>query len=352
VVPDQPVALGALTRRLADRKLVEKVSLVIASVVDVPPSDLSQHHSGAEGGIFTSGAGKHAEEPAAMLVDVGHVLGSGQLAIRDVEEVVSPGQLAEQVPGGDMGPVVGGVATLNPEVHRHGTVAADGEDVEQLLEVGAVILVVAPGDREAELSPQRALPVGVLVVAVECHGSGVVVQLVERDVKRVDGVGRDVQYQSRDVGVEEAIQRTADAIIVERGELLVGQVEPVCVVPRGPLADAVEGLARDEQVPHEQEQGRGRGDSGPPILSRQVFAKEFLDAKPSDEAIENRQSAHAPRLEGASLGVCRFPRPSCLLVLIHVSRSRRILPRTVSRPSPGFRGPKLEVAWPQRSPPT
>jgi len=38
-------------------------------------------------------------------------------------------------------------------VHRHGTVAADGEDVEQLLKVGAVILVVAPGDREAELSP-------------------------------------------------------------------------------------------------------------------------------------------------------------------------------------------------------
>ena len=183
VVPDQPVALGALTRRLADRELVEEVSVVVALVVDRPPIDLSPHDPGAEGGVFTSGAGEHAEEPSAMPVDVGHVLGGGQLAIRDVEEVVSPGQLAEQVPGGDVGAVIGGVAALDPEVHRHGTVAADGEDVEQLLEVGAVILVVAPGDRQAKLSPQGALPVGVLVVAVERHGRGVVVQLIERDVE-------------------------------------------------------------------------------------------------------------------------------------------------------------------------
>src|SRR5205807_2158227 len=98
--------------------------------------DLSTHDPHAEGGIFTSGAGKHAEEPAAMLVDVGHVLGGGQLAIRDVEEIASPGQLAKQVPGGAVGAVVGGVAALDPEVHGHGAVATDGEDVEQLLEVG------------------------------------------------------------------------------------------------------------------------------------------------------------------------------------------------------------------------
>ena len=203
-----------------------------------------------------------------MLVDVGHVLGGGQLAIRDVEEVVSPGQLAEQIPGGDVGPVIGGVATLDPEVHRHGTVAADGEDVEQLLEVGAVILVVAPGDREAELSPQRALPVGVLIVPVKRHGRGVVVQFIERDVELADGVGRDVESQGRDVGVEEAVEGTPNAIIVERGELLVGQAKPVSVVPRGPLANTVKGLARDEQVSQEQEQGRGGGDAGPPIHAR------------------------------------------------------------------------------------
>ena len=68
------------------------------------------------------------------------------------------------------------------------------------------------------------------------------------DVELADGVGGDVERQGGDVGVEEAVEGTTDAIVIERGELLVGQAEPACVVPRGPLADAVEGLARDEQI--------------------------------------------------------------------------------------------------------
>jgi hypothetical protein len=57
-----------------------------------------------------------------------------------------------------------------------------------------------------------------------------------------------------------------------------------------------------------------------------VFAEELLDAEPFEEVIEDRQSAHSPRMEGVPLGVCRFPWPSCLLVLIHVSRPRVTLP--------------------------
>ena len=157
-----------------------------------------------------------------MLMDVGHVLGGGQLAVGDVEEVAPAGQLAEQVPGVAVGAVVGGVAALDPELHRHGAVAGDGEDVEQLLEVGAVVLVVAPGDGQPEPSPQGPLPVGRLVVAVEGDGGGVVVQFVEVDVELADGVGGDGQGQRGDVGVEEAVEAAADAVVVERGELLVG----------------------------------------------------------------------------------------------------------------------------------
>ena len=167
-------------------------------------------------------------------------------------------------------------------------------------------------------------------------------QLIERDVERTDGVGGDVENQGCDIGVEETVEGATDAIVIERGELLVGQVEPARVVPCGPLADAVEGLARDEQVPDEQEQRRGRGDAGPPILAREVFAEEFLDAKQLDEATEDRQGAHSPRLEGASLGVCDFPWPSCLLMLIHVSRSRWDLAKGVQGvsglPRPGVAG--------------
>ena len=126
-----------------------------------------------------------------MLMDVGHVLGGGQLAVGDVEEVAAAGQLAEQVPGGAVGAVVGGVAALDAELHRHGAVARDGEDVEQLLEVGAVVLVVAPGDGQPQPAPQGPLPSARLVVAVEGDGGRVVVQLVELDVELADGVGRD-----------------------------------------------------------------------------------------------------------------------------------------------------------------
>jgi hypothetical protein len=48
----------------------------------------------------------------------------------------------------------------------------------------------------------------------------------------------------------------------------------------------------------------------------------LLDAVSFEEAIEDRQSAHPTRQEGVPLGACRFPWPSCILVLIHVSRSR------------------------------
>jgi hypothetical protein len=86
-------------------------------------------HHRAEGGILATRAGQHAHEPAAVVVEVGHVLGGGQLAVGDAEEVPPPGQLAEQLPGALVRAVVGGVAARDPELHRHGAVAADREDV-------------------------------------------------------------------------------------------------------------------------------------------------------------------------------------------------------------------------------
>ena len=78
-------------------------------------------------------------------MQMGHVLGRGQLAVGDVEEVATASQLAQQVPGALVRAVVGGVAAFNAELHRDGAVAGDREDVEELLEVGTMVLVVAPG---------------------------------------------------------------------------------------------------------------------------------------------------------------------------------------------------------------
>ena len=157
-------------------------------------------------------------------------------------------QLAEQIPGVAVRAVVGGVAALDAELHRHGAVARDREDVEELLEVGAMVLVVAPGDGQPQPAPQGPLPIGGLVIAVEGDGGGVVVQLVELDGEFTDGMDDDGQGQGGDVGVEEAIEAAADAIVIERGQLVRSQAQELRDVPRRPLADAVEGLAGDEEV--------------------------------------------------------------------------------------------------------
>ena len=78
-------------------------------------------------------------------------------------------------------------------------------------------------------------------------------------------------------------------------------------VPRGPLADAVEGLARDEQVPCEQEQHRGVGDAPATVLARESVAKRLADAEPAKKSVEDRQGADPARVEGPSVGLGDFP---------------------------------------------
>src|SRR5439155_25315003 len=143
LVPGKAVALGGGRFRLVGPIAVDELAPVIELVVDRLPAGQAVAEGRAEGRVLAPGAWQDGEEPAAVLMDVGHVLGGGQLAVGDVEEVAAAGQLTEDLPGADMGAVVGGVAALDAEVHRHGAVARDGEDVEQLLEVGAMVLVVA-----------------------------------------------------------------------------------------------------------------------------------------------------------------------------------------------------------------
>src|SRR4051794_8777752 len=99
-----------------------------------------------------------------------------------------------------------------------------------------MVLVVAPGDGEAEPPAEGAFPLGGLVIAVERDGGGIVVQLVECDVELADGPRGDVERQCGHVGVEEAIEAPPDAIVIRRGELFIGQSERRRFVLGGPLS--------------------------------------------------------------------------------------------------------------------
>ena len=50
------------------------------------------------------------QESAAVLMDVGHIIDGGQLAVGHTEEVAAAGQLAEQITGSAVRAIVGGVA--------------------------------------------------------------------------------------------------------------------------------------------------------------------------------------------------------------------------------------------------
>ena len=102
VVPNQSVSFDAQRGRLGDGVLVHDLAVVISLVMDVPPLDLATAEQVPEGTVLGSSPGQHGEEPALVLMDMGHVLGAGQLAVRDVEEISSSGQATEKVPGSTM----------------------------------------------------------------------------------------------------------------------------------------------------------------------------------------------------------------------------------------------------------
>src|SRR5262249_29771105 len=108
--------------------------------------------------------------------------------------------------------------------------------------------------------------------------------------------------QGGDVGVEEAVEATSDPVVVQRGQLRRTQAEPFGVVPGGPLGDAVQGLARDQEgLEQDQEGGRGGGAhaAGP---GWGVVAEELLEAGPAEEAAEDRRGGDAPGGQGAPGG--------------------------------------------------
>jgi hypothetical protein len=165
-----------------------------------------------------------------------------------------------------------------------------------------MVLVVTPGDGQPESSPQGPLPVGGLVIAVAGHGGGVVVQLVQFDAELADGVRHGRQRQRGDVGVEEAVEAAADAVVVERRQLRRGEPEGFGGVAGGPLADAVEGLTREQEVLQQDQPGGRGGDARPAVLAGQVFAEELLAAEPPEEALQQGQRGDAAGGQGPAGG--------------------------------------------------
>lgn len=173
----------------------------------------------AQVAVLAAAAGQHRHEAAAVAIDVTHLLARAQLAVGDVEEVRAPSQLVQPVPRGDVRLVVVGVAIGEAVRERDRAVSADGQDPQQLLEIGAVLLVVAVSGRRRRLAG-TPMAVGRAIGAGECDRGRVVVQLGAIDVELADHAEHQLGQQRRAVGVKQPVQRAADAIVIEQRKVI------------------------------------------------------------------------------------------------------------------------------------
>jgi hypothetical protein len=131
-----------------------------------------------------------------------------QLAGCDVKDVRSPDQGVELVPGGYMCDVVGVGGVFDPVSDLHRTIGGYREVEQQLLSVGADVLIVSMTNRRCR-PPVAVAAVGVGVVAGHRDGGRVVVQLGGLDGELADDAQDRMGDQARPVAVEEQVQHPA-----------------------------------------------------------------------------------------------------------------------------------------------
>lgn len=126
--------------------------------------------------------------------------------------------------------------------------------------------------------------------------------MVEFDAKLSDGVSRDGQGEGTVVVLEEPVEAASDAVVIERVDLWLGESEQAWYVLRRPLADAVEGLAGEEQVFEQDHESEGGIDAASSVLWREIGAEELFEAEAFDDAIEDRKQPDTVGVEVVSIG--------------------------------------------------
>jgi hypothetical protein len=252
----------------------------------------------AEELVLLAAAREHGQEAAIMAVDVVHVLAGAELAVGHVEEVGPTDQGAQGVPGLAVGLAVLGVAVGDAAEDGNGLVGAHGQDPEQLLEVVAVVLVVAVRDlgRVGAGAGGRRLLLPLLVDAAEGDGGAVVVELVGRDIEAADGVEDELDLEGGAVGVEEAVEGATQTVVIEQVPLLGIEAEEIGVAFGDPVAELVEGATAFGDGAQEHAQGGG-GRQGGARVGRQCTGQELIDTQSVEEGVEDGQGTQGPAME-------------------------------------------------------
>jgi hypothetical protein len=123
------------------------------------------------------------------------------------------------MPGLEVGGAVRGVAVGDLEVDGDRAVGTEGQDPEDLLEIGAMVLVVSEGGEQRGFAP-HALAGGELVLALQGDAGRIVVELFQTDVELANHEDDEIRQLRVAIRVEEAVEGAADTVIIEQAQLL------------------------------------------------------------------------------------------------------------------------------------
>ena len=144
------------------------------------------------------------------------------------------------------------------------TVGGHGHDLDQLLEVAAMVFGEASfGDRRADPRPRP--PDGGPVGAVEGDRGGVVVQLGDVDPKPPDRADAQGREQARPVRDEQPVQGPSYPVVVEGRRLTRPQAEQPWGMSGRPGRHGIQRPAAHRQVAHQHTDHPGRLDGTPGI---------------------------------------------------------------------------------------
>ena len=101
-----------------------------------------------------------------------------------------------------MGAIDGRIPALNPELHGNGPVVCDGQNIEQLLEIRAMIFVVAMCNSKPDTTTQTPFLLSRFVIAMKRDGGRIIVKLAEFDLELTDGMCHDSESQGTNIGIE------------------------------------------------------------------------------------------------------------------------------------------------------
>jgi hypothetical protein len=112
----------------------------------------------------------------------------------------------------------------------------------------------------------------------------------------------DGHDQGGPYALEHAVERAAEAVVIQSSQVAVVKAEEVWWEGRGPLGYAIDGLACQEEIGEEDEQGGDGREFGAGVVSREIFAEDAPQLHPLDDSLEQRECPDVIGAEFESIG--------------------------------------------------